>query len=429
MKIFFSVGEPSGDLHGANLIRELRRQRPDIECVGFGGPKMAAAGCQLHFDLTSLAVMWIARVIMNILTFFKLLRTADRYFQNEHPDAVVLVDYPGFNWWVAKRAKRHGIPVYYYSPPQVWAWASWRVKKMRRFVDHVLSGLPFEVEWLKRQGVKATFVGHPYFDEVRGQRLDTDFVENLRAQGPWLTLLPGSRTQEVEHNLSMMLRSVALIRSRVPSVRVALAAFRPHHARLAREMCAAAGIEVEIFVNKTPELIHLAECCLATSGSVSLELLYQRKPTVILYSISKLAFWVQQRFCNVRYITLVNLLTAKELFLREGELSGTWGQKLTRNDQLTRDKAPEKALFPEYLTCEDRSAQIAGHLIRWLLVEEYRDSAAAELGKLKARIAHGGASKNAANLILSEVPDRATLPLRVHHDANAPATLPLSRAA
>jgi lipid-A-disaccharide synthase len=168
---------------------------------------------------------------------------------------------------------------------------------------------------------------------------------------------------------------------------------------------------------------------LATSGSVSLELLYQRKPTVILYSISKFAYWVMQRFNNVRYITLVNLLTAKELFLREGELAGTWGQKLSRQDQLTRDKAPEKALFPEYLTYEDRSAQIAGHLIRWLLVEEYQDSAAAELGKLKARIAHGGASRNAANLILSEVPDRTRLPLRVHHDANTPATLPLSRAA
>lgn len=428
MKIFFSVGEPSGDLHGANLIRELQRQRPGIECVGFGGPKMAAAGCQLHFELTSLAVMWFARVLMNILTFFKLLRAADRYFQNEHPDAVVLIDYPGFNWWVARRAKRHGIPVFYYSPPQVWAWASWRVKKMRRFVDHVLSGLPFEVDWLQRQGIKATFVGHPYFDEVRSQRLDSDFVESLRERGPWLTILPGSRTQEVEQNLPMMLRSVALIRSRVPSARVAIAAFRPHHARMAREMCETAGLEVEIFVNKTPELIHLAECCLATSGSVSLELLYQRKPTVILYTISKFAFWVMQFFVKVRYITLVNLLTAKEIFLRQGELAGAWGQKLNRNDQQTRDKAPEKALFPEYLTCEDRAPQIAGHLIRWLLVEEYRDSAAAELGKLKAKIGHGGASKNAATLILSEVPDRAALPLRVHHEP-APETLPLSRAA
>ena len=91
---------------------------------------------------------------------------ADRYFRHHRPDAVVLIDYPGFNWWIARRAKAHGIPVFYYAPPQIWAWASWRVKKMRRFVDHVLCSLPFEQEWFSRRGCHAVFVGHPYFDEV-----------------------------------------------------------------------------------------------------------------------------------------------------------------------------------------------------------------------------------------------------------------------
>src|SRR5688572_25429511 len=125
MKIFFSVGEPSGDLHGANLIREFQRQqqaasREEIEFVGYGGPEMAAAGCKLHEDLTALAVMWILRVLMNIHKFLELISRADRYFQHHKPDAVILVDYPGFNWWMARRAKAHGIPVYYYAPPQLW---------------------------------------------------------------------------------------------------------------------------------------------------------------------------------------------------------------------------------------------------------------------------------------------------------------------
>src|SRR3954470_18114893 len=126
MKIFFSVGEPSGDLHGANLIRELRRRRPDCECVGYGGPRMAAAGCDLHEDLTKLAVMWFLRVLINIHKFLALASRADRYFRHHRPDAVVLIDYPGFNWWIARRAKAHGIPVFYYGVPQMWAWAGWR---------------------------------------------------------------------------------------------------------------------------------------------------------------------------------------------------------------------------------------------------------------------------------------------------------------
>ena len=180
MKIFFSVGEPSGDLHGANLIRELKRRRSDFEFVGYGGPRMAAAGCQLHEDLTKFAMMWFFRVLLNLHYFWDLASRADRYFRHQRPDAVVLIDYPGFNWWIARRAKAHGIPVFYYGTPQIWAWAGWRIKKMRRFVDHVLCKLPFEEEWFRERGCHATYVGHPYFDELRGETLDAEFIERQR---------------------------------------------------------------------------------------------------------------------------------------------------------------------------------------------------------------------------------------------------------
>ena len=119
MKIFFSVGEPSGDLHGGNLIRKILQRNPDIDIVGYGGPRMAAAGCQLHEDLTRLAVMGIVQVLVHLLSFWKLVSRADRYFRHHRPDAVVLIDYPGFNWWIARRAKAHRIPVFYYGTPQI----------------------------------------------------------------------------------------------------------------------------------------------------------------------------------------------------------------------------------------------------------------------------------------------------------------------
>jgi lipid-A-disaccharide synthase len=396
LRIFFSVGEPSGDLHGANLIRALQAHCPDIECVGYGGPLMAEAGCRLHVDLTALAVMWFLRALLNLHRFLHLASLADRYFRHHRPDAVVLIDYPGFNWWIARRAKAHGIPVFYYTPPQIWAWASWRVKKMRRYVDHVLCSLPFEQEWFRAHGCNATFVGHPYFDEVRQQRLDADLVQRLRRRtGPLVVILPGSRTQEVGQNLPWFLKAAKLIREKLPDARFAVASFKPHQAELAQKMIAGSGLAIDVYLRKTPELIHLADCCLAVSGSVSLELLYQAKPTVVLYRISRFAYFVQGFFRRVKYITLVNLLTVDELFPKD----------LSPYDP----NAPgaERVLVPEYLTCEDKSQQLAAHVIEWLTEPEKRQRRVAELEQLRMRIAHGGASKAAAEYIARTLEGRA----------------------
>ncbi len=395
MTIFFSAGEPSGDLHGANLIRQLRRLRPEVRCVGYGGPEMAAAGCELHADLTILAVMWFLRALLNLHKFLALASRADRYFRHERPDAVVLIDYPGFNWWIARRAKSHGIPVFYYCPPQIWAWGSWRIKKMRRSVDHVLCALPFEATWFRQQGCRATFVGHPFFDEVRRQALDESVIAaQNRKTGPLVTILPGSRTQEVTHNLKWFLKAAALVEKRVPGVRFAVAAFKPHQAELARGLIAETKLPIEVYVRRTAELISASMCCMACSGSVSLELLYHTKPTVVLYWITPIAYWVQSFFRRVKYITLVNLLTAKDLFPSDN------------TPYKSTDADAEGVLFPEYLTYEDKSQEIAGHVIDWLVHADRREGLVAELAKLKAQVGHGGASRSAAELIVGEVEAR-----------------------
>jgi len=406
IRIFFSAGEPSGDLHGANLIRALGARCAGFEAVGYGGPEMAAAGCRLHADLTALAVMWFLRAILHLPEFLALLCRADRYFRHERPDAVVLIDYPGFNWWIAWRAKQHGIPVFYYSPPQIWAWARWRVKKMRRLVDHVLCGLPFEEAWLRRHGCNATFVGHPFFDEVRRQPLDEAFMERFRGRpGPLVAILPGSRTQEVEANLETFLRAAAEVRRRVPDVRLAIAAFKPHQAEIARRRVAASGLEIEVCVGRTPELVRRADCTMAVSGSVSLELLYHTKPTVILYRISRAAYFVQQFFRKVKYITLVNLLAT----------DGLEATDLAPFDPAQPDA--DRVLFPEYLTWEDKSSQIAAHVVEWLTDAEKREARVAELARLKAEVGHGGASARAAEYIANALGERPPVIPRPHFPA------------
>jgi lipid-A-disaccharide synthase len=364
---------------------------------------MAAAGCELHEDLTKLAVMWIARVLANIHKFWDLVCRADRYFRHHRPDAVVLIDYPGFNWWIARRAKVHGIPVFYYGAPQLWAWAGWRIKKMRRFVDHVLCKLPFEEAWYRERGCNATFVGHPYFDQLRAEKLDHAFIERLRVQrGPLVAILPGSRTQEVKSNFGQFLKAAKLVHERVPGVRFAVASFKPSQAEMVRQTAADCGLPLEVHVGRTAEIIEAADCAMAVSGSVSLELLYHTTPTVILYHVSRFGFFVQRFLRKVRYITLVNLLTSSDLFPK----------RVATYDP--SDPVDAHVLMPEYLTCEDKSEQVAAHVVEWLGDSAKREARVAQLADLKARVGHGGASSRAADYVL-DVLDARQLPVLKTH--------------
>src|SRR5215210_4845072 len=276
MRIFLSAGEPSGDLHAANLIHALRRRRPGATFVGFGGTRMEEAGAEVLYPLVELAVMWFGRVLINLHKFLALASRADRYFRHHRPDAVVLIDYPGFHWWIAWRAKARGIPVFYYVPPQLWAWAGWRVKKVRKTVDHVLCSLTFEPAWYHARGVPgAVHVGHPYFDELAERPLDGEFLAAQAARGgPVVALLPGSRTQEVTRNLPVMLRAAAAVARQRPDVRFVVACLHQRHRALARDLVTEAGVDlaIELHAARTAELIRRADVAWAVSGSVGLEL-------------------------------------------------------------------------------------------------------------------------------------------------------------
>src|SRR5262249_20715997 len=217
---------------------------------------------------------------------------------------------------------------------QLWGWAGWRVEKMRRWVDHVLCTLPFEQAWYHERGVPARYVGHPYFDELPRQRLDDAFLADQGTRpGKVVGLLPGSRTQEVERNLSTLVRAARRVHAARPDTRFLVACFKPAHrahveAYLRRHPLPC----VEPCVGRTPEIIHLAHACVAVSGSVGLELLYRGKPSVVLYRIRRLDLKVCNLFKTSRYISLVNLLAGKEL-------------------------------FPEYLTDRCEAEAIAGHLL------------------------------------------------------------------
>jgi lipid-A-disaccharide synthase len=374
MRIFLCAGEPSGDVHGGNLVRALRQRRPDVECVGFGGDRLEAAGCRLLYPLCRLAVMWFLRVLVQAPRFLRLLDQADRYFRDERPDAVVLIDYPGFNWHLARLAHARGIPVFYFVPPQLWAWAGWRVKKMRRTVDHVLCTLPFEEAWYRARHVPAHTVGHPYFDELTRQRPDADFLKRQRDRGgAVVALLPGSRDQEIERNLPTLVRAAERIHAARPDARFLVACLHPAQAeRVAAYLRrhSGAALPVEVHSGRTPEIIQAARACVAVSGSVGLELLYHGKPSVVVYRMmGRVDLAVGRWFMKCRYISLVNLLADREL-------------------------------FPEYLSARCEAAAVAGHVLRWLNDPAAYAAVCRELAELRQRVAAPGACDRAADYLL-----------------------------
>jgi lipid-A-disaccharide synthase len=382
MRIFFSVGEPSGDQHGAHLIEELKRRQADIEFVGFGGPLMDRAGCRLHFQLTQLAVMGFLRVIPLLWQFYKLVQNANRYFREHRPDAVVLIDFPGFNWWIARKAKKAGIPVFYYLPPQLWAWAPWRVKRMRKFVDHVLCALPFETAWYAQRGVEAEYVGHPFFDEVADAVLDQPFIDERQVSGQRnVGILPGSRNAEVDNNWPMMIAVIQQLHAAHPSARFFVACYKEAH----REFCANwirdhnLDLPVELHVNKTSEIVELVECCLMVSGSISLELLARKTPAVVTYRISRFQRLLSGIVLRCRFLTLPNLIADRELM-------------------------PERF----YAGSPSREATWAfDNLNGWLSDSEMLAGKARELARLCVRCAETGATARTAEAILSHLPAAA----------------------
>jgi len=399
MRIFFSVGEPSGDLHGANLIRRMKAEMPDAQYVGYGGPKMAEAGCEVHYDLTQHAIMFIWDAIKQLRFFFGLVDRADEYFAENQIEAVVLIDYPGFNWWIAKKAKRRGIPVFYYGVPQMWAWAPWRVRKIRKYVDHVLCKLPFEVEWFKQRNCHATYVGHPYFDQLERQSYDALFLNSMKTED-LVTLLPGSRDREVKNNFPTLIAAVEIVAQECPEAKFAVACFNQRQKEMAESILeevrqsrvaeAPKLPEIQMYEGRTPELMVAAQACVACSGSVSMELLHHRKPTVIIYKVKRWIMAAQGILMRTKFITLVNLIAATDIRKK------TWGP-------FDPERYPNDAIMPEYMTTGDASQLVANHVVGWLNDEERRNEKVAQLDAVANQYAIPGATSRAADYIIGKL--------------------------
>jgi lipid-A-disaccharide synthase len=317
MKFYIIAGEASGDLHGGNLIKELVKQQPATTIRCWGGDKMRAAGGELVKHYRELAFMGFVEVVKNLGTILKNLSFCKKDIEAYKPDALILIDYPGFNLRIAKWAKEQGMKVIYYISPQVWAWKEGRVKMMRQSIDKMLVILPFEKDYYeKKWNWEVEYVGHPLVEVVRS------YESGIRIQSlsdsPIVALLPGSRKQEIKVKLPVMLE----VSKSFPKHQF-IVAKAPGVEEFFYDKMLMPYSNVSYVANRTYDLLIQAEAALVTSGTATLETALFGVPEVVCYKGSPISYQIAKRVIKVKYISLVNLimdkLVVKELI--QGEMT------------------------------------------------------------------------------------------------------------
>jgi lipid-A-disaccharide synthase len=364
MKYFLIAGERSGDQHGANLIKALRREDPDAEFRALGGEAMQEAGAMLSMHYRTIALMGFVELIGKLYRIARALRHCRRELQAFRPDVVVLIDFAGFNLRVARFAKKLGLNVYYYITPKVWAWNARRVRLLERYTDRLFVILPFEEEFFSRHNIPAHFVGNPVQDAVAAFHPKTELHRQygFEPEKPIVALLPGSRKQEIIRILPVM----AEMAKRFPEIQFGLSVVNNVDEVLYAEARRLSNIR--LVAEDTYNLLLHARAAVVTSGTATLETALFEVPQVVVYKATWLSYQVARRLIRVPYISLVNLIAGEEV-VRE----------------LIQDK-----LTPDVLSEE---------LFRILEDDHYRGKMLKGYKVLRNILGREGASKKAAQLI------------------------------
>jgi lipid-A-disaccharide synthase len=314
-KIMISVGEASGDLHGASVAHALKNIQPNVKMFGMGGQAMQEAGVEIIYDIADLGVIGFVEVIKNLPRLFKLRDNLVELMVHERPDVLVIIDYPDFNMRLAKIAKEKGIPVVSYISPSVWAWRKGRAKEVANIVEKVAAIFPFEADAYRDAGANVTFVGHPLLDIVKTTMPKAEAYEYFGADAkkPVVLLLPGSRQQEIMSLLPVMLAAAEKIVSKAPDCQF----FLPVASTISREMLQNIIEQYKITViltdKYTYDLMNIANVAIAASGTVTLEAALLNLPTVVIYKMAALTYLLGKLLVKIPYVSLPNIIAGRKV--------------------------------------------------------------------------------------------------------------------
>ncbi len=370
--ILMVAGEPSGDLHGAGVIRELKRIHSSLHVFGIGGEKMRAAGQEQLYTTRQMAMVGFTEVLKHLPFVFNVLRHLEKEVRRRKPGCAVLIDYPGFNLRLAKRLKALGIPILYYIAPQVWAWGAKRIPKMAKMIDHMAVVFPFEAELFRRYGLPTTFVGHPLLEQIKPECSAREFYQThrLHRQEKILTLLPGSRRQEIEALLPDMLKTATILARSISDLRLFLARSPDisdaHYDTILAQF---PHCRVTSLRNQTYSLMRYSHACLVASGTATLETACFATPMVIVYRVSRLTYAIGRRVVRLPYIGLANIVA---------------GEKVV----------------PEYIQNAFEPERVANELFRLLTDADYSNRIRQKLQQVRRKLGEPGASQRVAKLIV-----------------------------
>ena len=310
MKYFIIAGEASGDLHGSNLVKAMKQEQPNAEIVCWGGDLMETAGAKLlqHYSRTSF--MGFFEVIQNLKTILNAIKDCKKDIEQEQPNVLILIDFPGFNFRIAEWAKKNlNLKIIYYISPQLWAWKEGRIKKIKRDIDRLFVILPFEKDFYKKHQYEVEFVGHPLLDVTEDYPKSINFkTDHQLDERKIIALLPGSRKQEIEKMLGEMLQMVTLF----PNFQFVIAAAPSQTLDFYKTLIPLTAINnVKIIANQTYDILQHSHAALVTSGTATLETALFEVPQVVCYKGNPISYHIAKRLVNIKYISLVNLIMDK----------------------------------------------------------------------------------------------------------------------
>ncbi|MFD1257339.1 lipid-A-disaccharide synthase [Mucilaginibacter terrae] len=308
MKYYLVAGEASGDLHGANLMKALKKQDPQAQFRFFGGDLMLAEGGTLVQHYSTMAYMGFVEVAINLPAILKNMKTCKADIASWQPRVVILIDFPGFNMKIAEFAKARGLLVCYYISPKVWAWNQKRVFKIKKVVDHLFCILPFEVDFYKQFNMKVDYVGNPLLDAVAAFTPDDDFLIKNQLQGKKIiALLPGSRKQEISRLLPEMVK----VAQQFPGYQFVIAGAPTFNSNYYQQYLG--GAELPVVFHATYDLLHYASAAIVASGTATLETALFDVPQVVVYKANQIMVTAARIFLKIKYISLVNLIMDKRV--------------------------------------------------------------------------------------------------------------------
>ena len=372
-KIMFSVGEASGDLHGANVAKAIKKVCPEAKLFGMGGQMMREAGVEIIYDIAGLGVIGIVEVIKNLPKFFKLRSFLADIMDKEKPDVLVIIDYPGFNMKLAKVAKNKNIPIVSYISPSAWAWGKGRAKEMAGLVNMVAAIFPFEAKVYEEAGANVTFVGHPLLDVVKPSMTKEESYKYFEANpdNPILMLMPGSREQEIENLLIPMVKSCENIIKKIPSCQFYLPVASTISKETIERKIASSSVKIRLTNadDKNYDLMNIADAAIAGSGTATLELALLQVPSVIIYRVVPLTYYLGKILVKIPNIGLPNIIAGRKI-------------------------------MPELLQNQITVENITNEALKLLKDQEVKDQALVDLEEVRQKLGNPGALERVAEVIL-----------------------------